>query len=102
MANRFHVGPATGVTARDISFTRTATTLTLTFKAGTFGAGDAFKFGMSVFHPLQGSTREDPDRFRGMTVAVTLDSGSTFTGTVFAAPPERINRFTGFGLVNRS
>ncbi|HEX9488166.1 MAG TPA: hypothetical protein VF994_15015, partial [Myxococcales bacterium] len=44
--------------------------------------------------------REDPDRFRGMTVAVTLDNGSTFTGTVFAAPPERINRFTGFGLVN--
>jgi len=100
MVNRFHVGPATGITARDISFTRTATTLTLTFKAGTFGAGDAFKFGMSVFHPLQASTREDPDRFRGMTVAVTLDNGSTFTGTVFAAPPERINRFTGFGLVN--
>jgi len=99
-ANRFHVGRASGIAPGDISFARTATSLTLTFKPGTFGAGDAFKFGMSAFHPLQGSTQEAPDRFRGMTVTVTLDNGSAFAGTVFAAPPERINRFTGFGLVN--
>ena len=46
------------------------------------------------------STQIDPDRFRGMTITVTLDNGSTFSGRVFAAPKERINNFTGFGLVN--
>jgi hypothetical protein len=100
IANRFHVGPASGLAASDISFAATGTTLTLRFKPGTFGAGDAFKFGMSVVNPLQKTTQQDPDRFRGMTVTVTLDNGSSFAGTVFAAPPERINRFTGFGLVN--
>src|SRR2546430_609037 len=81
-ANRFHVGPASGIAAGDISFSRTATSLTLTFKPGTFGAGDAFKFAMSVVNPLQKTTQEDPDRFRGMTVTVTLDNGGAFAGTV--------------------
>jgi len=33
-------------------------------------------------------------------MTVTLDNGSTFSGKVFAAPKERVNNFTGFGLVN--
>jgi hypothetical protein len=100
--NRFHVGPATGVAQTDMTFTVSADqkTFTINFAPGSFGAGDSFRFGMSVFNALQGSTQEDPDRFRGMTVTTTLDDGRTFTGTVFAAPKQPINRFTGYGLVN--
>lgn len=36
----------------------------------------------------------------GATVTVTLDNGKTYTSTIFAAEKERINRFTGHGLVN--
>jgi hypothetical protein len=100
--NRFHVGTSDGVTPGDITFTVSpdSRVFTLNFKPGTFGAGDSLRFGMSVFNPLQGSTQLDPDRFRGMKITATLDNGKTYSDEVFAAPPERINRFTGFGLVN--
>ena len=100
--NRFHVGPAHGVSQADMTFTVTNNqhTMTINFAPGSFAAGDSFQFGMSVFHPLEGTTQIDPDRFRGMTVTVTLDNGSSFSGKVFAAPKQRINNFTGFGLVN--
>ena len=98
--NRFHVGESHGVSRSDMTFTTTATTFTINFAPSTFGAGDSFRYGMSVFSPLQGSTQEDPDRFRGMTMTVTLDDNTTHTSTVSAAPKERINRFTGAGLVN--
>src|SRR4051812_47587761 len=100
--NRFHVGTASGVSASGITFSMSADTklLTLRFAPGSFGAGDAFRFGMSVFAPVQGSTQEDPDRFRGMKITVTLDDGTSFTATVAANVPQAINRFTGFGLVN--
>ena len=98
--NRFHVGSASGVSASAISFSRTTSTLTLSFEPGAFAAGGAFRFGMSVFSPVLGSTQQYPDRFRGMAVTVVLDDGRSFTGNVFAGPKEPINRFTGFGLVN--
>jgi len=99
--NRFSVGTATGIDPASITAARTSpTSWTLSFAPGTFGAGASFRYGMSVFDPLQGSTQEDPDRFRGLSVTVTLDNGKTFTSTVFAAPPSPYNRFTGKGLVN--
>jgi hypothetical protein len=100
--NRFHVGPATGISPADITFTVSPDQklLTLNFAAGAFGAGDSFRFGMSVFAPVQGSTQQDPDRFRGMTITVTLDDGSSFTAAVQANAPVGVNRFTGAGLVN--
>jgi subtilase family protein len=100
--NRFHVGPASGVSAADITFTVSAdsTVLTLIFAPGSFAAGDGFRFGMSVFAPVQGSTQELPDRFRGMAITVTMSDGTTFTDTVAANAPVKVNRFTGAGLVN--
>jgi hypothetical protein len=104
-ANRFHVGPSTpGIVITSISETTEEPgihrTLTINFADGTFGPGAAFRFGMSVFHPLEGTTQIDPDRFRGAKVRATLDDGRTFSGTVFAAPRLPINQFTGYGLVN--
>jgi hypothetical protein len=100
--NRFNVGPADGVSQADMTWATSPDqkTFTVTFAPGAFAGGDSFRFGMSVFTPSEGSTQEDPDRFRGMTVTVTLDDGATYTGKVFAGHPRRINGFTGFGLVN--
>jgi hypothetical protein len=103
--NRFHVGPASGVSRADMTFTvlnrgSDSGVFTINFAPGTFAAGDSFRFGMSVFHPLLGSVQEDPDHFRNATITVTLDDGSKFSSKVFAAPKEAVNRFTGFGLVN--
>jgi len=100
--NRFHIGSSNGITLADITRTRSVDgkQFTLTFADGKFHRGSEFRFGHSVFERFQGSTQEDPDRLRRTTVTVALDDGSTFSSKVFAAPRERINRFTGFGLVN--
>jgi hypothetical protein len=100
--NRFHIGDSNGVADADITRTRSAdgSTFTLTFAPGKFAAGGAFTFGMSVFNPIQSSTQEDPDRFRGTTVTVTLSNGTSASGTVVAFPKTSPNRFTGAGLVN--
>ena len=100
--NRFHVGTANGISASSITFTVSPDQklFTLNFAPGSFGAGDAFRFGMSVFTPIEGSTQEDPDRFRGMKITVKMSDGTTATGTVTANAPQAVNRFTGFGLVN--
>ncbi|HYY51932.1 MAG TPA: hypothetical protein VE755_03615, partial [Myxococcales bacterium] len=100
--NRFHVGTANGISASSITFTVSPDQklFTLNFAPGSFGAGDAFRFGMSVFTPIEGSTQEDPDRFRGMKITVSMSDGTTATGTVTANAPQAVNRFTGFGLVN--
>jgi hypothetical protein len=100
--DRFHVGVANGISATDITYTRSTdgTLFTLSFPPNSFRAGDSFTFGTSVYSPLQGSVQEMGDRFHGMKMIVTLDDGSSFTSSVFGAPKVPFNRFTGFGLVN--
>ena len=98
--NRFHIGVSNGVTDGDITRTPAGSVYALQFAPGKFGSGGAFTFGMSVFNPIQGSTQEDPDRFRGMTMTVILDNGKSYTGTVYAGEREDQNVFTGAGLLN--
>ena len=99
---RFHVGLADGIDPANItaSYSPDVKTVTLNFKPGTFRAGDAFTFGLSVFNPIEGTTQEDADRMENAKVTVTLDNKSTRTGTFRVAEKQRINRFTGAGLVN--
>src|SRR5882762_5678508 len=100
--NRFSVGDSRGVTITDITRTVSPdrTKFTMTFAPGSFDRHDWFDFGLSVFAPIEGTTQEDPDRFRGLKVSVTLDNGSTSTATVIANPKLPVNNFTGYGLVN--
>jgi hypothetical protein len=100
--NRFAVGEMDGVNPTDITHavSADASTLTLGFSPKSFRSGDSFRFGESIFTPAQGSVQEDPDRFRGMKIKVTLDNGAVFHATVSAPQRERINRFAGYGLVN--
>lgn len=100
--NRFHIGVASGVTPADITPSRSpdGKVFTLTFATGKFTRGAQLRFGQSVFDPRQGSTQEDPDRFRGATITTTLEDGSVFSSPVVADPKQRVNRFAGAGLVN--
>jgi subtilase family protein len=100
--NRFSVGDSSGITIADITHTVSASAqqLTMSFAPGSFAGRGWFDFGLSVFAPIQGSTQEDPDRFRGMQLSVTLDNGATSTAPVMALPKLPVNNFTGFGLVN--
>jgi hypothetical protein len=96
------VSNARGVAFSDmtISISPDSLQFTIAFAPGRFGGKESFDFGQSVFTPIQGSTQEDPDRFRNMKVTVTLDNGQTFSGRVFAEPKLPFNNYTGFGLVN--
>jgi hypothetical protein len=100
--NRFNVGNTIGIAATDITASPVTnlSVFTVNFKPGSLKGGDAFTFGMSVFNPIEGSTEEDPDRFRGMLVTTTLDNGASFTSRVVAGFPLPVNNFTGFGVVN--
>jgi len=89
--------------ATDVTATRSTdlTSLTLTFKAGSFGAGDFLTFANFAFPtqlPVQFEV--DADRVRGGQVIVTLSDDTTKTGTFFVDRLERVNDFTGAGLVN--
>lgn len=100
--NRFHIGDSNGVVLGDIvrAVSADQKILSLAFAPASFRGGRSFRFGMSVFSPLEGSTQEDPDRLRGMKVTAKLDDGATFLSTVRAEPKLPENRFTGAGLVN--
>jgi hypothetical protein len=98
--NRFSIGTTNSVQLTDITATPNGSVWSLQFAPGTFGRGDEFTFGMSVFSPIEGTTQEDPDRFRDMTITVVMDNGKKYTGKVFANEPEEQNVFTGSGLVN--
>jgi hypothetical protein len=100
--NRFHIGDSNGIAITDVTQSVSAdqTVMTLAFAPGKFRGGQFFRFGMSAFAPIQGSTQEDPDRFRGMKIRVTVDNGQTFAGNVTADKVQKVNRFTGAGLVN--
>ena len=100
--NRFHLGDSSGVALADITriVSGDLQTLTLFFAPGSFRAGESFRFGMSAFSPIEGSTQEDPDRLRGTRITATLESGAVISGQVVAAPKLPLNRFTGAGLVN--
>ncbi len=99
----FHVGETKGLFPTNVTATRSAdlTTLTLTFKPGTFGAGDFLTFANFAFPVLLPVQFEvDADRVADGVVTATLDDGSTKTGTFRVAPKLPINSFTGAGLVN--
>jgi subtilase family protein len=104
--NRFNVDPAGDVAQAQVtpSVSPDSKVLTLTFApTANFGGGKSFHFGESVFTPIEGTTQEDPDRFRGMNVTVTFSTGAVFTGTIFTGELSGgENPFTGAGLVNAS
>jgi hypothetical protein len=99
----FFVGQTKGINPGDVTVSRSddRTTLTLTFAAGTFGAGDLLTFSNFAF-PIQLPVQfeVDADRVAGALVTVTFDDDSQATGTFMTGPLLKINHFTGAGLVN--
>ena len=98
----FTLGETNGISPADIKQTLSPdyTTLTLSFPAEKFRAGDSVSFGMPAYDPLLSIWEVDADRFEGAVVKVVLDDGSVKTGSVVVAPKLAINRYTGAGLVN--
>jgi hypothetical protein len=99
----FHVGTLHGLAAGDVTASRSLdlTSLTLTFAPGTFGHGDFLTFANFAFPvelPVQFEV--DADRVQDGQVIVTLSDNSTSTGTFLVERAERVNIFTGAGLVN--
>jgi hypothetical protein len=99
----FHIGTLHGLAAGDVTVSRSLdlTSLTLTFAPGTFAHGDFLTFANFAFPvelPVQFEV--DADRVQGGQIVVTLSDNSTTTGTFFVDRRERVNDFTGAGLVN--
>jgi len=102
--NRFSVSSPIGAGVDISNMTRTVspdqTQFTITFATGTFVGGNSFDWGMSVFANIEGSTEELGDRFRHMTMTVTMEDGTVYNDAVVAMPKLPFNNYTGFGLVN--
>jgi hypothetical protein len=110
----FFVNPATpqlgfiinsthGLDRADVSVSRSfdRSSLTLTFAPGKFGAGDFVTFSnLAVPNAEPLVTQVDADRVEGGTMTITLSDGTSRTGTFFVEKKERVNAFTGAGLVN--
>ena len=77
------------------------TSLTLTFTPGSFGRGDFLTFANFAFpSQLPVQFQVDADRVQGGQVRVVWSDNSTSTGTFLVDRAERVNNFTGAGLVN--
>jgi len=99
----FFVGITKGLLPTDVTASRSAdlTTLTLTFKPGTFGAGNFLTFANFSFPAiLPFQFPFDGDRMEGGIVTVTFDDASTTTGTFKVDHKVTPNHWTGAGLVN--
>jgi len=99
----FHIGTTKGLSPGDVTVARSAdrTSLILTFKPGTFGAGDFLTFANFAFpSELPVQFEVDADRVQNGIVTVSLSDGTTSTGTFRVERLQRINNFTGAGLVN--
>ncbi len=104
--DRFSIGSSSGITYDDV-YIATGTPsgapsslLTMYFVPQTFTPGGELTFGLSVYNPLQGSAREDPDRLRGTQLTVTLATGETFNAPLKTGPTVSHGAFTGFGIVD--
>ncbi len=99
----FRVGTTHGVSPTDVVATRSLdlTSLTLTFTPGSFGRGDFLTFANFAF-PIQLPVQfpVDADRVQGGQVRVVWSDNSASTGTFLVDRAERVNSFTGAGLVN--
>src|SRR5258708_28986173 len=64
--NRFNVGDSVRIAGTDITASPVTNPaiFTLNFAPGSLDGGDSFRFGMSVFHPVESTTEVDPGRFR--------------------------------------
>jgi hypothetical protein len=104
--DRFSIGSSTDLTYEDIDIvTGTAAgaaspLLTMYFAPEIFTPGGQLTFGLSVYNPLEGSAREDPDRLRGTSMTVTLDTGEIFSSKIKTGAAVSRGPFTGYGLVD--
>jgi len=99
----FRIGTTKGLSPGDVTVARSAdrTSLILTFKPGTFGAGDFLTFANFAFpSQLPVQFEVDADRVQNGVVTVALSDGTTRAGTFRVERLQRINSFTGAGLVN--
>jgi len=99
----FHIGSLKGLAPGNVGVTRSADrrSLTLSFAHGKFGAGDFITFANFAFPPqLPVQFEIDADRVQGGQMTVVLSDNSTVTGTFQVASAQRVNAFTGAGLIN--